>query len=416
MSILFSDTELKILHQIIKEEDVAESELIKKLYDDYFIFKERDTPKKLLEQFFKNYNYCSGTLRITLIFSEACNFRCDYCYEDYDGHFIEEETKLGILNFIKQYTRENYTNKLVISWFGGEPTLFKDSVIDFMIKLREVIHPDINIVGFMTTNAYLLSKEAFDAYFQVGIVGYQITVDGFAHTHNKLRRSRDGKETWDTIINNLHAIANSMYDDVFVLLRINYNAEVYKDLISFIEFIKNEFNNAFVIHTHPITHLGSSDRDSICDPVVSEYAEIQIGEYFAKHETQGDFSILRASLFGGVCYAAKRNSFLIDSYGCIRKCTVDLHSDENYVGQIVDSSHFTIDVRSLAKWTETKTSIPECENCCIYPTCMGRTCPHSALSDNQTCRTNKEAIFNYLEIVASQSYAALLDKQNGITP
>ena len=43
-------------------------------FDGHFIFKERDTPKKLLEQFYKNYNYCSGTLRITLIFSEACSF------------------------------------------------------------------------------------------------------------------------------------------------------------------------------------------------------------------------------------------------------------------------------------------------------------------------------------------------------
>ena len=411
MIIVYSEDELKVLQRIRNEEEVDESNLSKKLYDDYFIFQEEDTPEKVLEYIYRNSNYCSGTLAITLIFSEACNFRCDYCYEDYDGHFIEEETKLGILNFIKQYIHENSTNKVVISWFGGEPTLFKDAVIDFMMKVRETVGTEIKVVGFMTTNAYLLSADAFSEYYQAGIVGYQITVDGFAHTHNKLRKSRDGKETWETILNNLQSIADSMYDDVFVLLRINYNAEVYQELVDFIEYIKNRFNNSFVIHTHPITQLGSSERDSICDPYTLEMAEIEIGDYFANHETQNDFAELRASLFGGVCYAAKRNSYLIDSYGCIRKCTVDLHGEDNCVGQIIDSSTFTIDVRALARWTETRIQTPECTNCCIYPTCMGRTCPHSALSDNHTCRTNKKAIFHYLEIIAHRAYVALSNKQ-----
>ena len=190
-------------------------------------------------------------------------------------------------------------------------------------------------------------------------------------------------------------------------MRVNYNDAVYEKLIEFFEYIKNEFHNKFTIHAHPISKLGDSEKDSICDSVTLELAGIRIGEYFANNDTKTDFAQLRASLFGGVCYAAKQNSFLVDAHGCIRKCTVDLHGEENCVGQIHSSNSFSIDVRSLAKWVESKSHFPECESCVIYPVCMGRACPLATLKNASQCQTNKEAVYSFLDSLAKRYYKAI---------
>lgn len=85
-------------------------------------------------------------------------------------------------------------------WFGGEPTLFKDRIIAFMQTVKKKIPDDIILNGYMTTNGYLLDFENFLDYYNVGITGYQITLDGFSHTHDELRKLKSGEATWDTVI------------------------------------------------------------------------------------------------------------------------------------------------------------------------------------------------------------------------
>lgn len=117
-----------------------------------------------------------------------------------------------------------------------------------------------------------------------------------------------------------------------------------------------------------------------------------------------DFHILRTSLFGSVCYAACRNSFVVDADGAIRKCTVDLHGSNNFVGRIINNLEFKIDFGALAKWTETQAEFPECASCELVPVCMGRNCPNSFFAGRTNCSLNKEAIFKYLSVLAQRMW------------
>ena len=52
-----------------------------------------------------------------------CNFKCQYCYEDYHNHYqLNEKTLVDSLEFIMNYGDKG---KVLIDFLGGEPLLEK---------------------------------------------------------------------------------------------------------------------------------------------------------------------------------------------------------------------------------------------------------------------------------------------------
>jgi uncharacterized protein len=60
-------------------------------------------------------------MHLVLLPTEACNFRCTYCYETFPRGKMNPE----IISGLKALVKEKATNlsNLNISWFGGEPLL-----------------------------------------------------------------------------------------------------------------------------------------------------------------------------------------------------------------------------------------------------------------------------------------------------
>jgi uncharacterized protein len=381
-----------------------ESGFRKKLVDSDFAVAPNDDPYKALDLTYDRYIYNSGELSVTLIISEACNFRCKYCYEDYDRQVLTDEKLNGVIHFISDFVSEYKCKRVCISWFGGEPTLFKNSTITFMHKLRRQLNPEVNIVAGMTTNAYLLTATEFLDYYKAGIKDYQITVDGFAKTHNNLRTLIDGGETWESIIANLSAINALGKDDAHIILRVNYNEDVLQDIFTFLDFVKTTFGNRFMVHVHPISNMGGTVNDSACSTETHDAAESQLGEYMLTNNIRSDFAELRVQLFGSICYASKPTSFVIDPYGKIRKCTVALKDEVNTVGEIIDETNYYFNTYRLAEWTKTTLDDSECAKCCIYPVCMKRGCTSAMINGAKKCTYNKDAIFIYLRKLADMAY------------
>ncbi len=404
--VLFMEAEAIELINTVMETGELESDnaFAKQLIAQDFIVPSDVDEQKLIDYHYNQYVYNSERVEIIMILSELCNFRCEYCYEEYEPTIMSNDIEEGVIHFIQDLIKTYHCKKLTISWFGGEPTLFKDRIIAFMQTVKKKIPDDIILNGYMTTNGYLLDFENFLDYYNVGITGYQITLDGFSHTHDELRKLKSGEATWDTVYKNLKAISDAEPENIDVLLRINYNEQVMEDIFEFIEYAKKEFNNRFTIHAHPISKLGNEDRECICDYAFSEIAEEIIGEYFATSDIRNDFSLLRCQTFGEICYASVPTSYVIDAKGAIRKCTVCLTDEKNKVGEIIDRENFHMNFYALSQWTECKLSLDECSNCVFYPVCVGRLCPNAVLEGNTECRFNKQAVYRHIELVADMLY------------
>jgi len=143
-------------------------------------------------------------LLLTIMPTEGCNFRCPYCYEDHKPISMSRD----LLNQIQKYITERapsfqYIN---IAWFGGEPTLCKDTILETNEMLQSLqAKCSFTFSSSMTTNGYLLGVEDFKAYYRTGINGYQITLDGW--DHDKTRPHVTGRGTLQRILENLTAIS-----------------------------------------------------------------------------------------------------------------------------------------------------------------------------------------------------------------
>ena len=59
------------------------------------------------------------TLELIILPTMGCNFRCPYCYEKHDGTLMSDRMIDNIVKFASE--RIAYSQRIHVSWFGGEP-------------------------------------------------------------------------------------------------------------------------------------------------------------------------------------------------------------------------------------------------------------------------------------------------------
>ena len=143
-------------------------------------------------------------LLIAIMPTEGCNLRCPYCYKDHAAISMRRETLDQIQAYIAGQAPHFKT--IQINWFGGEPTLCKDVVLETanLVQSLQAVHA-FQYNSNMTTNGYLLDMETFQQLYNAGITSYQITLDGW--NHDKTRPHVSGKDTLQKILDNLMAIS-----------------------------------------------------------------------------------------------------------------------------------------------------------------------------------------------------------------
>ena len=71
--------------------------------------------------------YKDNFMHIMILPTDACNFRCVYCYENAENSYMSEENEQALLKYFKKKIPK--LSGLRISWFGGEPLVRKEQVL-----------------------------------------------------------------------------------------------------------------------------------------------------------------------------------------------------------------------------------------------------------------------------------------------
>lgn len=290
-------------------------------------------------------------LHLILLPTEKCNFRCTYCYEDFSVGRMNGDIISGIKAFLEQRCSE--LDSLNISWFGGEPLLAKDIVLEISEYLVSLVYrySRLKYIGNMTTNGYLLDYKTATTLSNVGVRDYQISLDGPRKIHDKSRIRGDGSSTYNQIWSNLLAIRDSSLP-VSVMLRLHFTADTFHLIDSLIEDIKQEFlpDPRFSIFFKAVERLGGPNDASINIFSESEKEEAlkslntkMFGENFASQQN--------ASLPDNpVCYASQPNSLVIRSNGDVGKCTVALYDERNKIASLQPDGTLKLIPGRLAPW------------------------------------------------------------------
>ena len=130
--------------------------------------------------------------------TEKCNMNCKYCYEKKN---IKEISFENIRNLVDNIVKNDKSENVVISFYGGEP-LLKLDVIKDTVEYINSISKKTNFRYSITTNGSLLSKEIVDFFNQNNFIYVQYSIDGTAEAHDKNRVYQNGKDTFSIVSQN----------------------------------------------------------------------------------------------------------------------------------------------------------------------------------------------------------------------
>ena len=185
---------------------------------------------------------------INLIVTNACNLSCSYCYEQHNqdyGRFTPDTLK-------QVYDFQSSSNKLdgkLFQFFGGEPLIHKQLILDFIDKYKEELAANMNQIHVsMITNGVLLTPEFIDAYFSHQFVNMSISLD----TDNATVDHREiGQDNIDRIINMIGLIPQYHKDNHMVSVRCTIAIENAPGIVNFAKRLYDKGLRAMVIH--PLT-------------------------------------------------------------------------------------------------------------------------------------------------------------------
>ena len=296
----------------------------------------------------------NGELRLIVMPTEACNFRCTYCYEDFHHGRMSKPVVKGIKRLLSR--RASSLHKLSLSWFGGEPLLAFDIIEEVMVHAKRLQErrAGMELVSDITTNAYTLTPDRFETLLRLGVRHYQITFDGPAVWHDRKRVRADGRGTFDRIWT--HVVSMRRVTVPFeVTLRLHVDRENHAALPEFIESCARSFGGdpRFRLFLRRLERLGGPND---CDlPVFDRASGAGLLQDLASMATR--LGLRCTTDTTAICYAAHGNSFVVRADGRINKCTVALEHPQNQVGRLhpngevdCDSSKFRLWMRGL--WSE----------------------------------------------------------------
>lgn len=364
---------------------------------------------KQAEKLHQSMNH-QNSMHLVLLATEACNFRCTYCYESFPRGVMNSKTATGLESYIAQQARS--LQQLTISWHGGEPLLAPHILERLSLSFMESC--DLHGVAYnaeIATNGYFLTRSLFEQLLNWRVGRFMVTLDGSEKVHDARRGLIGGKGTFRRIVDNL--IALKAVDRPFEInIRVNFDNSNLEDVSAFIPMLSELFADdpRFGVYFRPVGCMGGENDLTlpVCDDPTKDRMLWKFNEQAIE---QG----LRVSSFisdillptGAVCYAAKPSSLIVGSDGQLYKCSVAIQQENNQLGHIHEDGTLELDLEKMVLWTSSGEELDtHCQACFFRPACQGNHCPlYRMRSGNRPCSYEKRQIKRTLRTIWLQAQA-----------
>lgn len=288
-------------------------------------------------------------LHLIVLPTEACNFRCVYCYESFRLKKMDPQVVRGIKKLLQ--IRAPALDRLTLSWFGGEPLLASDiveDVLEHVARLRGE-YSKLRLASDVTTNASLLTVPLLERLVALGADDYQVTFDGPRPFHDRKRVRPGGLPTFDVVWGRL-ADARGSKAPFRMQVRLHVDRENTSAISTFFDEYLETFggDERYSLFIRGLSRLGGP-RDSELRILEGDTRKSVIERLRTEAADRG-IRLSNASSEGGVCYAARGNSFVIRADGRVNKCTVALEAPENQVGFLQPDGKLRLRAEAIRPW------------------------------------------------------------------
>jgi uncharacterized protein len=336
---------------------------------------------------------------LTLLPTLYCNFSCRYCFEKgAQQKRMNEDITSRVLKLVDKQSHCHLRTNL--SWFGGEPLLEKDYIATIHPKIRSIVlSSGCEFTSNITTNGYLLDKDTAELFRELDIKFVQVTIDGNEEVHDKNRITKNGKGTFNRIVENLLTFLET-FEKGIVTLRVNAVYETVSSILDTLICVPIEFRNRISVHLHHI-------MDSKCPNNFSEEFSELIKEIYRKVRLLGFDIAVDHYLDPGpsvYCYAERFTSTVIDPNGYIFRCAYTDFSEKERVGFLDQEGRIQPIGRFGIEWEHLVSIEPKkCIKCTYLPIC-GFGCPRLRITGANSIECKNR--FKFLP----DTLAAMLDK------
>lgn len=289
-----------------------------------------------------------------------CNARCFYCYEKGVPRIsMTEKTAIAISEYIQHHS----TNKVKLTWFGGEP-LLNTGVIDLICqKLKDF---GISYFSHIITNGLLITRDIVDKAINMWkLKRVQITLDGTEQVYLRTKAFINSQGTeFQIVLDNIEALLKSK---IAVNIRLNQDTYNTKDLFALLVLLHKRFgtNPYLTVYNHLLFNFEGDYTQEQIDCYYQLKNKLSTLGYQKGYKLPNGMDIYQ-------CMADSHHSLVITPSGLIGKC--EHFTEEKMIGSIFTENFNPL---VLKMWSERYARQMECDSCLLYPTCIKiKMCPN----------------------------------------
>jgi uncharacterized protein len=335
--------------------------------------------------------------------SANCQLGCDYCGQKHENRRMDDPIMQGVLKRAehKLAQRGGY-KRLQIGWFGAEPLLGIASIRTLTPRLQALAaeHRLAYSAQMATNGVALTPKLFFELVEQHRVMAFDITLDGAREFHDQRRVTKDGRPSFDTILNNLKGIAADprfASCGAWISIRCNVDGRNHDGTIALVETLREQdLLRHFRFYTAPVHSWGNDAHlESLSQ---QRYADFEVDLLGRLIDAGQSPSLVPKALKPIVCMSVREEAELIDPYGEAFNCT-----EVSQVPAYQEVRFYRLDdvrkpaisppkARPFSDWNDRILAgeVP-CHSCRILPICGGK-CPKHWTEGISPCPSIKHNI------------------------
>lgn len=371
-----------------------EADSRKQLEEGGFIVGDVVDENVLMNNYIHKRNKATKSLSCWIFVSNDCNLACPYCWEK-DGLLVagsnmKEDIYKQVVSWVISKVNAKKMEELVITFMGGEPLL--------NLKAIEYIAMEIGATNIPTTfeiitNGVLLKEETIRTLKRLNIHSYQITLDGTAMVHNKRRKYKDGRGSFEEIVHNILLLINED-DKANIVIRINVDMENYKSIPYLLRMLKNlKFNKFVAICLNDTILEDDSHNEFILKQVIS----------ILKLAQSLEFRIAYGELNN--CWMMSESWFMVNVDGLLYKCPSVVGNIDYAVGSIDSEQMYEAYDKQMSM-----TPWQQCLNCELVGLCSGG-CPNRDIISERAGHCQKVCRKQYIKELLKLKYTSEVKKE-----
>jgi uncharacterized protein len=300
-----------------------------------------------------------------------CNFRCSYCFEQHRPGKMDRQTVDSLKTFVANEVLPR-ASRLQVFWFGGEPLLAKDLVLEMQTFFHQSCRGrGVDYQSVFVTNGYLLQADIAAQLAATGTYLVWVTLDGTPEVHDQRRRLSGGQPTFARIYDNLRA-AIDIFPEIY--LRVGLDRDNQEALFPLVDLLDRDgllsrvTLGPGVIYTHDqeFSYAPHCVTRWEYSRLLIELGEILVAKGVPLHPV---FELKGFSLCGPLTSSMAR--IAVDPAGLVYKCIKDLGVAAQSVGRLHAGK--VVYNERLQPWEDfDPTEAWECQECRYLPLCSNR--------------------------------------------